>query len=297
MRLVRFGDPGQERPGILDSSGAIRDLSGLVDDIDATTVSPAALSNLRGVDLHRLPVVEVGMRLGACIANVRNLVCIGLNYSDHAAETNTPIPQEPVVFNKHTGSISGPNDPVIVPTGAQKLDWEVELGVVIGTPAWQVDEAVALEHVAGYCLANDVSERAYQLEREGQWTKGKSSFSFAPLGPWLITRDEVADPQQLDLWLDVNGIRRQTGNTRTMIFHVAYIVSYLSRFMPLMAGDVIITGTPPGVGLGQKPPVFLKPGDTITLGGSGLGEQSQKVVQYTDGLGAAWGRGEFPSAQ
>ena len=189
-----------------------------------------------------LPVVEAGTRLGACVGNVRNLVCIGLNYSDHAAETDTPIPREPVVFNKHTGSISGPNDPVILPTDAQKLDWEVELGVVIGKPAWQIDEADALDHVAGYCLANDVSERAYQLEREGQWTKGKSGFSFAPLGPWLVTRDEVPDPQVLDLWLDVNGTRRQTGNTRTMIFNVAHIVAYLSRFMPLMAGDVIITG-------------------------------------------------------
>ncbi|MFL6669408.1 MAG: fumarylacetoacetate hydrolase family protein, partial [Burkholderia ambifaria] len=255
MRLVRFGQPGHEHPGIIDSSGAIRDLTGVVNDIDGTTITPAALSKLSKLDLDRLPVVEAGTRLGACVGNVRNLVCIGLNYSDHAAETDTPIPREPVVFNKHTGSISGPNDPVVLPTDAQKLDWEVELGVVIGKPAWQIDEADALDHVAGYCLANDVSERAYQLEREGQWTKGKSGFSFAPLGPWLLTRDEVPDPQVLDLWLDVNGTRRQTGNTRTMIFNVAHIVAYLSRFMPLMAGDVIITGTPPGVGLGQKPPV------------------------------------------
>lgn len=297
MRLVRFGNPGQERPGVLDSSGEIRDLSGIIGDIEGKTVSPAALAKLRGLDFSSLPVVKTGTRLGACVGNVRNLVCIGLNYSDHAAETDTPIPGEPVVFNKHTGSISGPTDPVILPIDAQKLDWEVELGVVIGTPAWQIDEATALDHVAGYCLANDVSERAYQLEREGQWTKGKSSFSFAPLGPWLVTRDEVPDPQVLDLWLDVNGTRRQTGNTRTMIFHVAHIVAYLSRFMPLMAGDVIITGTPPGVGLGQKPPVFLKAGDTMTLGGSGLGEQTQKIVQYSESLGAAWSHGEYPSAR
>lgn len=297
MRLVRFGDPGQERPGVLDSSGAVRDLSSIVDDIDGTTVSPAILAELGRLNLESLPVVETGTRLGACLGNVRNLICIGLNYSDHAAETDTPIPREPVVFNKHTGCISGPNDPVILPTDAHKLDWEVELGVVIGTPAWQIDEATALNHVAGYCLANDVSERTYQLEREGQWTKGKSSFSFAPLGPWLVTRDEVPDPQVLSLWLDVNGARRQTGNTRTMIFNVAHIVAYLSRFMPLMAGDVVITGTPPGVGLGQKPPVFLKAGDTITLGGSGLGEQAQKIVPYSESLGAAWSRGEYPSAR
>jgi 2,4-didehydro-3-deoxy-L-rhamnonate hydrolase len=241
--------------------------------------------------------VAAGTRLGACVGNVRNLVCIGLNYSDHAAETDTAIPREPVVFNKHTGSISGPNDAIVLPADAKKLDWEVELGVVIGTPAWQVDEATALDHVAGYCLANDVSERAYQLEREGRWTKGKSGFSFAPLGPWLVTRDEVSDPQVLDLWLDVNRTRRQTGNTRTMIFNVAFIVAYLSRFMPLMAGDVVITGTPPGVGLGQKPPLFLKAGDTVNLGGTGLGEQIQKVVPYADSLGAAWARGEYPSVR
>ncbi|WP_277184271.1 fumarylacetoacetate hydrolase family protein [Caballeronia sp. BR00000012568055] len=297
MRLVRFGEPGHERPGVLDFNGAIRDLGGLIGDIDATSLPAASLAKLRGVDFDRLPVVEAGTRLGPCLANVRNLVCIGLNYSDHAIETNTPIPVEPVVFNKHTGAISGPNDPVILPAGAQKLDWEVELGVVIGAPAWHVDESTALDYVAGYCLVNDISERAYQLEREGQWTKGKSSFSFAPLGPWLVTRDEVSDPQQLDLWLDVNGVRRQTGNTRTMIFTVAYLVAYLSRFMPLMPGDIIITGTPPGVGLGQKPPIFLKPGDTMTLGGTGLGEQTQTVVDYADSLGSAWGRGEYPVAR
>ncbi|BBP59494.1 fumarylacetoacetate hydrolase family protein [Pseudomonas sp. St316] len=295
MRLVRFGLPGQEQPGVLDSQGVVRDLSGIVDDIDASALSPTVLEKLRAVDVEKLPVVTPGTRLGPCVGSVPNLICIGLNYSDHAAETNTPIPSQPVVFNKHTASISGPNDPVILPTGAQKLDWEVELAIVIGTPAWQIDESQALNHIAGYCLANDVSERAYQLEYEGQWTKGKSGFSFAPLGPWLVTRDEISDPQALDLWLDVNGKRLQTGNTRTMIFSVAHIVAYLSRFMPLMPGDVIITGTPPGVGLGQKPPVFLKAGDTMRVGGQGLGEQFQTVVPYVAQMGAAWGAGRHPN--
>lgn len=294
MRLVRFGLPGQEQPGILDSKGAVRDLSGIVDDIDASALTPAVLERLRAVDVEKLPAVAPGTRLGPCVGSVPNLICIGLNYSDHAAETNTPIPSQPVVFNKHTASISGPNDPVILPTDAYKLDWEVELAIVIGTPAWQINESQALNHIAGYCLANDVSERAYQLEYEGQWTKGKSGFSFAPLGPWLVTRDEIADPQTLDLWLDVNGKRLQTGNTRTMIFSVAHIVAYLSRFMPLMAGDVVITGTPPGVGLGQKPPVFLKAGDTMRVGGQGLGEQLQTVVPYVAEMGAAWVGGRHP---
>ncbi|KTC56882.1 2-hydroxyhepta-2,4-diene-1,7-dioate isomerase, partial [Pseudomonas putida] len=271
------------------------DLSGIVDDIDASALSPDVLQKLRGVDIEKLPSVAPGTRLGPCVGSVPNLICIGLNYSDHAAETNTPIPSQPVVFNKHTGSISGPNDPVILPTGAEKLDWEVELAIVIGTPAWQIPESQALDHIAGYCLANDVSERAYQLEYEGQWAKGKSGFSFAPLGPWLVTRDEIADPQTLDLWLDVNGKRLQTGNTRTMIFSVAHIVAYLSRFMPLMPGDVIITGTPPGVGLGQKPPVFLKAGDTMRVGGQGLGEQTQAVVPYVAEMGAAWVAGRHPN--
>ncbi|MGV8918075.1 MAG: fumarylacetoacetate hydrolase family protein [Pseudomonas sp.] len=296
MRLVRFGSPGQEKPGAVDVQGQIRDLSGIVGDIDAVTLAPAALEKLQALDLASLPLVAEGTRLGACVGNVPNLICIGLNYSDHAEETNAPIPSQPVVFNKHTGSISGPNDPVILPTGAQKLDWEVELAIVIGTPAWQIDESRALDHVAGYCLANDVSERAYQLEYEGQWTKGKSGFSFAPLGPWMVTRDEMPDPQVLDLWLDVNGKRLQTGNTRTMIFSVADIVAYLSRFMPLKAGDVIFTGTPPGVGLGQKPPVFLRVGDTMRVGGQGLGEQFQQVVPYTEKLGAAWVNGQYPQA-
>jgi 2-keto-4-pentenoate hydratase/2-oxohepta-3-ene-1,7-dioic acid hydratase in catechol pathway len=295
MRLVRFGLPGQELPGILDAQGRVRDLSGIVDDIDPAALSPSSIEKLRGIDTERLPLVPPGTRLGPCVGNVPNLICIGLNYSDHAAETNTPIPSQPVVFNKHTGSISGANDPVILPGDAKKLDWEVELAIVIGSPAWHIEESKALDHVAGYCLANDVSERAYQLEYEGQWTKGKSSFSFAPLGPWLVTRDEIADPQNLDLWLEVNGKRFQNGNTRTMIFNVAHIVSYLSRFMPLLPGDVIITGTPPGVGLGQKPHVFLKAGDVMRVGGEGLGEQSQTVVPYVPEMGAAWVAGRYPN--
>lgn len=295
MRLVRFGLPGQELPGILDAQGQVRDLSGIVDDIDAAALSPSSIDKLRGVDLESLPLVPAGTRLGPCVGNVPNLVCIGLNYSDHAAETNTPIPSQPVVFNKHTGCISGPNDPVILPNDAKKLDWEVELAIVIGSPAWHVEESNALDHVAGYCLVNDLSERAYQLEFEGQWTKGKSSFSFAPLGPWLVTRDEVSDPQNLDLWLEVNGKRFQNGNTKTMIFGVTHIVSYLSRFMALMPGDVIITGTPPGVGLGQTPNVFLKAGDVVRVGGTGLGEQSVTVVPYVAQMGAAWVAGRHPN--
>lgn len=295
MRLVRFGLPGQELPGILDAQGGIRDLSGIVDDIDAAALSPSSLEKLRTIDIERLPLLPPDTRLGPCVGNVPNLICIGLNYSDHAAETNTPIPSQPVVFNKHTGSISGANDPVILPVDAKKLDWEVELAIVIGSPAWHIEESEALDHIAGYCLANDVSERAYQLEYEGQWTKGKSGLSFAPLGPWLVTRDEIADPQNLDLWLEVNGKRFQNGNTRTMIFSVAHIVSYLSRFMPLLPGDVIITGTPPGVGFGQKPHVFLKAGDVMRVGGSGLGEQSQTVVPYVAQMGAAWAAGRYPN--
>jgi 2-keto-4-pentenoate hydratase/2-oxohepta-3-ene-1,7-dioic acid hydratase in catechol pathway len=229
------------------------------------------------------------------VGNIPNLVCIGLNYSDHAAETNTPIPSQPIVFNKHTSAAAGPNDAVILATGSAKLDWEVELAIVIGTPAWHVREEDALRYVAGYCLCNDVSERAWQIEYEGQWTKGKSYYGYAPLGPWLVTADEVPDPQNVDLWLDVNGVRRQTGNTRTQIFGVAHIVSYLSRFMALQPGDVIPTGTPPGVGLGHKPPLFLKAGDRVALGSSLLGEQRQQVVAYDDArMGARWREGQLP---
>jgi 2,4-diketo-3-deoxy-L-fuconate hydrolase len=295
MRLVRFGVRGSEKPGLIDTQGAVRDLSAVVPDIDARTLSPAALARLREIDPTTLPAAPAGVRLGACVGSIPNLVCIGLNYSDHAAETNTPIPSQPIVFNKHTGAAAGPNDALILAPGSAKLDWEVELAVVIGTPAWHVREEDALRHVAGYCLCNDVSERAWQLEYEGQWTKGKSYYGYAPLGPWLVTADEVPDPQGMDLWLDVNGVRRQNGNTRTQIFGIAHIVSYLSRFMALQAGDVIATGTPPGVGLGHKPPLFLKAGDCVTLGGSLLGEQRQSVVAYDDeAMGSRWREARLP---
>ena len=296
MRLVRFGERGSERPGVLDRQGRIRDLSRVVPDLDGSTMSPANLDRLRALDHETLPPVEGPVRFGACIGAVRNIVCIGLNYSDHAVETNTPIPSQPVVFNKHTGALSGPNDPVIVPPGAKKLDWEVELAVVMGGPCWHVSETNALDFIAGYCVVNDISERAYQLEMDGQWTKGKSSYSFAPCGPWLVTRDEVPDPQALDLWLEINGKRVQSGNTRTMIFSVPTLISYLSRFMALQPGDIVITGTPPGVGLGHKPPVFLQVGDVMRVGVQGLGEQEQRVVPYAKPMGAEWARGEFPGA-
>jgi 2-keto-4-pentenoate hydratase/2-oxohepta-3-ene-1,7-dioic acid hydratase in catechol pathway len=295
MRLVRFGARGSEKPGLIDSQGIVRDLSAVVPDIDARTLSTAALARLREIDPAQLPAAPAGVRLGACVGSIPNLVCIGLNYSDHAAETNTPIPSQPIVFNKHTGAAAGPNDALILATGSAKLDWEVELAVVIGTPAWHVREEDALRHVAGYCLCNDVSERAWQIEYEGQWTKGKSYYGYAPLGPWLVTADEVPDPQNVDLWLEVNGVRRQNGNTRTQIFGVAHIVSYLSRFMALQPGDVIATGTPPGVGLGQKPPLFLKAGDRVALGSRLLGEQRQTVVAYDDDtMGARWREARLP---
>ena len=289
MRLVRFGARGSEKPGLIDAQGVVRDLSAVVPDIDARTLSPAALARLREIDPATLPAVPAGVRFGACVGSIPNLLCIGLNYSDHAAETNTPIPSQPIVFNKHTGAAAGPDDALILAPGSAKLDWEVELAVVIGTPAWHVREEDALRHVAGYCLCNDVSERAWQIEYEGQWTKGKSYYGYAPLGPWLVTADEVPDPQDVDLWLEVNGVRRQNGNTRTQIFGVAHVVSYLSRFMALQAGDVIATGTPPGVGLGHKPPLFLKAGDRVALGSRLLGEQRQSVLAYDDEtMGARW---------
>ncbi len=295
MRLVRFGPRNAERPGALDREGTLRDLSSVIGDINGATLTPASLDKLRSVKLESLPAAPAGVRIGPCVGNPPNVLCIGLNYSDHAAETNSPIPKEPIVFNKHTMAVTGPNDQVICPPNAAKLDWEVELGVVIGRPCWHVSQANALGYVGGYCVINDVSERAYQLERGGQWTKGKSYCSWAPLGPWLVTADEVPDPQALDMWLEVNGKRFQNGNTRTMIFSVAEIVSYLSRFMALKPGDVIPTGTPPGVGMGQKPqPIFLRPGDTMRLGIQGLGEQQQTVVAYTEAMGAAWQRGEYP---
>jgi 2-keto-4-pentenoate hydratase/2-oxohepta-3-ene-1,7-dioic acid hydratase in catechol pathway len=295
MRLVRFGPRGSEKPGLLDAQGILRDLSSVVSDIHGPTLSPESLARLRALDTSSLPAVPADTRLGPCVGQVPNVVCIGLNYSDHAAETNTPIPTQPIVFNKHTSALAGPNDPVLIAPGSGKLDWEVELAIVIGRPAWHVSEAEALQYVAGYCLCNDVSERAWQIEMEGQWTKGKSYLGYAPIGPWLLTADEVPDPQNIDLWLDVNGTRRQTGNTRTQIFGVATIVSYLSRFMALQPGDVIPTGTPPGVGLGQKPPVFLKDGDVMTLGSDLLGTQRQQTIAYSDAMGAAWRAGHLPA--
>jgi 2-keto-4-pentenoate hydratase/2-oxohepta-3-ene-1,7-dioic acid hydratase in catechol pathway len=269
---------GAEKPGLIDASGALRDLSGQVPDIAGAVLGRDSMSRLRALDPASLPLVPPGSRIGACVGAVGNVVCIGLNYSDHAAEAGMKPPGQPIVFNKHNGAISGPNDDVWLAPGSQKLDWEVELGIVIGERAFHVSEDEALNHVAGFCLVNDVSERAYQIEYEGQWTKGKSYPTHCPIGPWLVTPDELGDPQDVDLWLDVNGARRQTGNTNTMIFGVAQIVSYLSCFMALQPGDVIPTGTPPGVGMGQKPPVYLRAGDVVTLGGRGLGEQRQLVV-------------------
>jgi 2,4-didehydro-3-deoxy-L-rhamnonate hydrolase len=280
MRLFRYGRAGAERPALLDAQGIGRDLSGVIEDIVPDTLSPDLLSRLAALDTARLPPVPDGVRIGPCVGRVRNVVAIGLNYADHAAEAGLQPPGQPIVFNKHTGALSGPNDDVLLPPDAQKLDWEVELGIVVGQPTWHVEPAQALAHVAGYCLVNDVSERAYQMEREGQWVKGKSYPTHCPIGPWLVTPDEIPDVQNIDLWLDVNGVRRQSGNTRTMIFGVAEIVSYLSRFMRLEPGDVIPTGTPPGVGMGQKPPVYLKAGDVMTLGSPWLGQQQQRVVAH-----------------
>lgn len=278
MKLFRHGAPGAERPGAIDAQGVPRDLTGLVADIAPQTLSPEGLARLRALDLSALPAIPAGTRYGACVGQVGNVVAIGLNYADHAAEAGLKAPSQPIVFSKHSGAVSGPNDDVWLPPESAKLDWEVELAVVIGQTAWHVAPDDALAHVAGYCLANDVSERAYQMEMEGQWVKGKSYPSHCPLGPWLVTADELPDPQAVDLWLDLNGERRQNGNTRTMIFGVSTVVSYLSRFMRLQPGDVILTGTPPGVGMGQKPPRFLRAGDVLTLGSALLGQQHQKVV-------------------
>ena len=278
MKLVRFGNAGEERPGILDRDGKIRDLSTVVDDIAGKALAPDSLARIRAIDPATLPLVSGHPRLGPCVGRVGKFLAIGLNYSDHAAESNMPVPKEPVLFMKATSCICGPNDDIVIPRGAQKVDWEVELGIVIGRDAKYVSEADALSHVAGYCVVHDVSERSFQLEGTGQWTKGKSADTFGPLGPWLVTADEITDPQDLDLWLDVNGERRQTGSTKTMVFGVAHLVSYLSRYMSLQAGDVITTGTPPGVGHGRKPPVYLQAGNEVRLGVQGLGEQRQKVV-------------------
>lgn len=279
MKLLRFGPQGQEKPGLLDATGTLRDLSGIVDDIAGDVLSDASLAKLRDVDPAALPAVSGQPRIGPCVGRVGKFICIGLNYADHAAESGLPVPAEPVVFNKWTSAICGPNDDIEIPRGSVKTDWEVELGVVIGKAAKYIDEANALDYVAGYCIVNDVSEREWQIERGGQWDKGKGFDTFGPLGPWLVTRDEVPDPQALDLWLEVDGHRYQNGNTRTMVFGVAQLVAYLGRCMSLQPGDVISTGTPPGVGLGIKPnPVYLKPGQTMRLGIAGLGEQLQRTV-------------------
>lgn len=281
MKLVRWGAAGAEKPGLLDHAGGVRDLSGVIADIDAAALSPAGLKKLSAIDPASLPAAPAGVRFGPPVAFVPKIICVGLNYADHARESGNPIPSEPVLFMKATTSLSGPNDDVVIPRNSVKTDWEVELGVVIGARASYVDEADALNHVAGYCVVNDISEREFQLERGGQWDKGKGSDTFCPLGPWLVTSDEVADPQNLDMWLDVNGQRFQTGNTRTMIFGVAHLVHYISQFMTLMPGDVISTGTPPGVGLGKKPPLYLKPGDVMELGVAGLGDQRQTTKAWS----------------
>jgi ureidoglycolate lyase len=280
MKLLRYGPVGAERPGLLDDTGTIRDLSGVISDINGKTVDAATLKRLAAIDPATLPPVDAGVRIGPCVGDVSKFICVGLNYADHAAESNLPIPQEPILFQKAVSAICGPYDDVIRPKTATKMDWEVELGIIIGARASNITEAEAGAHIAGYCVVNDVSERAYQADRGGQWTKGKSADTFGPIGPWLVTADEVADVQSLDMFLDVDGVRRQTGNTNTMIFAAHYLVAYISEFMTLLPGDIIATGTPPGVGLGFKPPVFLDVGQTMHLGIKGLGEQRQTVVAY-----------------
>ena len=280
MKLVRYGRPGQEKPGLIDQDGKLRDLSGVIDDIGPSQLSEKTLTKLAKIKPAKLPAVRGKPRFGTPVSGVGKFIGIGLNYSDHAAESGMPIPAEPIVFMKAITSLSGPDDDVMLPKDFSKADWEVELGIVIGTKAQYVSANSALDYVAGYCLINDVSERAFQLERGPQWDKGKGCDTFGPVGPWLVTKDEIPNPQRLGMWLDINGERRQTGNTRTMIFSVAKIVSYLSRFMTLMPGDIIATGTPPGVGMGMKPQQFLAPGDEMHLSIEGLGEQRQKVVRY-----------------
>lgn len=278
MKFVRFGPQGNEKPGLIDGNGDIRDLSAIIDDIDGGMLADDRLADLRKTEIEALPLVSDTVRLGPCIGNPGKFVCVGLNYSDHAAEAGLDVPDEPVLFMKATSSISGPNDTIVIPRGSTKTDWEVELGLIIGRETKYVEEAQALDHVAGYCAVNDVSERHFQIERSGQWVKGKSADTFGPVGPWLVTRDEIPDPLGLGLWLTVNGERRQDGRTATMIFSPAFIVSYISRFMSLQPGDIVSTGTPPGVGLGMTPPTFLKPGDIVELGVEGLGQQRQEVV-------------------
>jgi 2-keto-4-pentenoate hydratase/2-oxohepta-3-ene-1,7-dioic acid hydratase in catechol pathway len=276
MKLLRVGAPGQEKPAILDADGKARDLSSVVGDIAGDALLPESLAKIAEIDLSTLPVLDDG-RIGPCVGQVGKFICIGLNYSDHAAETGAEVPKEPVIFMKATSAICGPNDTVLIPRKSVKTDWEVELGVIIGKGGVYIDEADALDHVAGYCVVNDVSEREFQIERSGTWDKGKGCDTFGPIGPWLVTRDEVADPQDLKMWLEVDGHRYQDGSTRTMVFGVQHLVSYVSQFMSLQPGDVISTGTPPGVGMGQKPQTYLKGGETIELGIEGLGQQRQKV--------------------
>jgi 2,4-diketo-3-deoxy-L-fuconate hydrolase len=278
MKLVRHGPPGREQPGIVDAAGHIRSLVGVVDDLRGDVLAPASLEILRRLDPMRLPLVEGPVRLGPCVAGTGKFICIGLNYADHAKETGAEVPSEPVMFMKATSAIQGPDDDVWIPRGSQKTDWEVELGVIIGARAKHVSVENALDHVAGYCVVHDLSERAYQLERKGQWSKGKGCDTFGPIGPWLVTKDEVPDPQKLHLWLEVDGKRMQDGSTSTMVYGAAFLVSYLSQFMSLLPGDVISTGTPPGVGMARKPPVFLRAGQTVRLGIDGLGVQTQRTV-------------------
>ena len=278
MKLLRYGPVGQEKPGLMDEDDNIRDLSAHVDDISGDVLLPEGLEKIAALNVSDLPLVEGSPRLGACVGDIGKFMCIGLNYTDHAAESGMPVPEEPILFAKFNSAISGPNDDVIMPRGSTKLDWEVEFGIVIGSKTKYISESLALGHIAGYCVINDVSERAYQLDGTGQWVKGKACDSFGPVGPWLVTKDEISDPQNLRLWLEVNGTRYQDGNTSTMIFSAAHIVSYLSNLFTLYPGDVIATGTPPGVGAGLKPPVFLQIGDKMRLGIDGLGEQNQVVV-------------------
>ena len=278
MKLLRYGAVGQEKPGVLDRKGKIRDLSGNIDDLAGSALLPESLEKLKSLDIESLPEVEGSPRLGPCVGSTGKFIAIGLNYADHAKESGVDVPKEPVIFMKATSSICGPNDNVVIPRGSKKCDWEVELACVIGKPGKYIAEADARDHIAGFCIVNDVSERAFQLEGTGQWVKGKSADTFGPVGPWLVTTDEIPDSQNLHIWLEVNGHRYQDGNTKTMVFSVPFLVSYVSQFMSLQSGDIITTGTPPGVGLGLKPPTYLKAGDSMTLGIDGLGEQRQHVV-------------------
>ena len=278
MKLLRYGSPGSEKPGMLDADGKIRSLEGVIDDLGGDALSDASIKKIGALDPTTLPEVDASTRIGPCVAGVGKIVCIGLNYSDHAAESGMEVPPEPVIFMKATSAISGPNDNVVIPRNSKKSDWEVELGVVIGKHAKYVSESEALNYIAGYCVVNDLSEREFQVERSGQWVKGKSCDTFAPLGPWLVTRDEVADPQNLNMWLELNGEKVQDGSTKTMVYGVAHLISYLSQFMSLHPGDVISTGTPPGVGLGMDPPRYLVPGETMRVGIEGLGVQNQTTV-------------------